>query len=98
MQLEEQAVAVAVVEHHSSRFVEVLGEGGVNLSDEGAVASHMAKRVYQAGGNQAYMSAVKEVAAAANKVKQQEAEVPPLEVKDVATRTAKVYLWQRLST
>jgi len=96
MQLEEQAAEVAEVEHRSSRFVEAPGEGEV--ASEAAVASHMAKRVYQVGENQAYTNAVEGVAAAANKVKQQDAGAPPVEVKDVATRAVKVYLRKLLST
>jgi len=98
MQPEEQAAEVAVVEHRSSRFVEVLGEGEVASSAEAAVASHMAKRVCQVGENQAYTNAVEGVAAAANKVKQRDVGAPPVGVKDVATRAVKVYLRQLLST
>jgi hypothetical protein len=98
MQMEERAAEVAVAEHRRSRFVEVLGEGEVASSAEAAVASYMAKRVYQVEGNQAYTSAVEGVAVGANKVKPQEAGAPPMGVKDVATMAVKVYLRQGLST
>ncbi len=98
MQLEEHAAEVAEVEHRSSRFAEVLGEGEVASSDEAVVASHMVKRVHQVGGDQAYTSAVEGVAAAENKGKQQEAGAPLVEGKNVATWTARVYLLERLST
>jgi hypothetical protein len=97
-QPEEQAAEVAVVEHRNSCFVEVLGEGEVTSSVEAVVASHMAKRVYQAGGNQGYTSAVGGLVVAENKVKEQEVEVLLEEVRDVAMRAANVYLWDRLLT
>lgn len=98
MQLEEHAAEVAEVEHRSSCFVEVPGEGEVTSSAGAAVASHMVMRVYQVGGDQAYTSAVEGVAAAENKGKQQEVEASLVEVKNVATRTAGVYSSERLST
>jgi len=95
-ELEGQAVQAVAVEHRSLRFVEVLGEGEVISSVEAAVVSHMARRAYQVGETQVYTSAVEGVAAAENKVKEQEGVLE--EVKDVAKRAAKVYLWDRLLT
>lgn len=98
MRLEEHAAEVEEVEHRSSRFVEELGEGEVASSAEAVVESHMVKRVYRVGGDHAYTSAVEPVAAVENKGKQQEAGVPLVEAKDVATRAARVNLSERLST
>ena len=98
MPLEEHAAEVAEVEHRSSRFVEVLGEGVVTSSAEAAVESRMVKRVYQVGGDHAYTSAVEWVAAAGNKGKQHEVGVPLVEVKNAATKAARVDLSGRLST
>lgn len=91
-QLEEQAGEAGPVNHRSSSFVEVPEEGEVTSSVEAAVASHMAKRVYQAGGNQEYTSVGEGVVVAESRVMQQEVEELLEEVKVVATRTAKVYL------
>ena len=92
MRLEEHAAEVAEVEHRSSCFVEVLGEGEVTSSADVAVESRMVKRVYQVGGDQAYTSAVEQVAAAGNKGMQQDAGALLVEVKNAATRAARVDL------
>jgi hypothetical protein len=96
-QLEEQAGEAEAVEYPSPHFAEVLEEE-VTSSAEAVAASHMAKRVYQAGGNHEYTSAVEGLAVVESRVKQPEVEEPPEEVKGVATKAGKVYLSGRLST
>lgn len=64
----EELVEEAGPEHRSSCFAEVL-EGEETSSVEVAVASHMVRRVYQAGGNQEYTSVGEGVVVAESRVK-----------------------------